>query len=254
MIALHKIAWPVFGVVSVTVLAAAPVLVIYPSGETVPENLLRIELRSSSPLRPAVGPGHLRLFTADGAEVENPFLDYALPGADEKRVAILFHPGRVKSGVGANLALGRALRAGEIVTLVVTHPALAGPVRKTWRVTAFDADCPDPSRWTLNLPRPGGRDPLVVTLDAPISAASEAMIAVGTPDGRGLAGSAVLRAGETSWCFTPDHPWRVGRYAVEVHPDLEDSAGNRPGVRFESSPASGVLPAPGATLSFEIAR
>jgi hypothetical protein len=76
-----------------------------------------------------------------------------LPSPDAKRVTILLHPGRVKSGDHAHLVFGRALRAGSVVTLVVDDPALAQPVRKTWEVTAFDAESPQPAQWTFEPPR-----------------------------------------------------------------------------------------------------
>ena len=60
-------------------------------------------------------------------EIDWPFLDLPLPAADGRRVAILLHPGRVKSGLQANLRRGRALRRGAKVTLVIRHPEL-GPM------------------------------------------------------------------------------------------------------------------------------
>src|SRR5258708_3869530 len=113
---------------------AKPSALVYPSGPTVPENLLRIELRFSSPLEPPLTLDHITLADADGIEIKGALLDLPLPNADGKSVIILFHPGRLKSGVGANVALGHALHAGTPVTLVVSHPALAKPGRKSWQI------------------------------------------------------------------------------------------------------------------------
>ncbi|MGH8497685.1 MAG: hypothetical protein ACRERV_02590 [Methylococcales bacterium] len=227
---------------------------IYPSGPTVPENLLRIELRCSAPLRPPLSVEHVRLTGADGIEIKDAFLDLPLPSPDGKRVTILFHPGRVKSGVGANLAFGRALHAGETVTLVVDHPALAKPIRKTWQVTAFDAESPQPAHWTFEPPRPGSRSPIALHLDKPISSSAEALIAIRGPDGQRLAGGAQLENGETVWRFVPAQPWQVGSYAVVTHPDLEDSVGNRPSAPFEVSDASQTRRDEGTVHSFMLAK
>jgi len=217
---------------------AGPSVAVYPSGPTVPENLLRIELRLSSSMKPLLEMEHVRLLDSDGMEIESPFLDVPLPGADSRRLTILLHPGRVKSGLGANLALGRALRSGSAVTLAIDHPALAQPVRKTWRVTPFDAASPQPAHWTFEPPRRGSRSPMLVRLDAPISACAEALIAIRAPDGQRLPGTARLEDGETSWRFVPSRPWRGGRHALVTHRDLEDPAGNRPCAPFEGFGAS----------------
>jgi len=221
-------------------LQAEPLAEVYPSGGIVPENLLRIEVRFSMPVEPALRVENLTLHTGNGVEIKNPFLDLLLPGRDGRRVTILLHPARVKSGVGANLAFGRALHAGETVTLIIEHPMLSTPVRKTWRVTAFDARPPRPERWTFEPPQPGSRSPLVVTFDKPVSSAAEDLIAVRGVDGLRLAGDAHLENGETTWRFVPTHPWATGSYAIVVHPDLEDVAGNRLDVPFESRGASRV--------------
>lgn len=227
-----------------------PAVLVYPSGPVVPENLLRIELRFSAPLHLPLTMDQVKLIDGNGSEMKDPFLDLLLPSRDDKSVTILFHPGRVKSGVGANLALGRALRAGTTVTLVVDHPALTTPVRKSWQVTAFDAKPPRPDRWTFALPQPGSRSDLVLHLDKPISSTAEHLIAVRGPDGNRLAGAARLENGETIWRFTPSRPWRAGSYAVVTHPDLEDLAGNRPGVPFEAAGGSQVRDEAGTVENF----
>jgi hypothetical protein len=116
-----------------------PSVLVYPSGPTVPENLLRIELHFSAPLHNPLTIDEVKLFDVNGREIDNPFLGLPLPASYGKRVTILLHPGRVKSGLRANLVFGRVLHAGSMVTLVVEHPRLGQPVRKSWEVTGFDA-------------------------------------------------------------------------------------------------------------------
>src|SRR5262245_20110617 len=210
MKALRAIAASLFFALSTASLLARQSILVFPSGPTVPENLLRIELRLSTPLRVPISTEHIKLTDGSGVETKNAFLDLPLPAADGKSVTILLDPGRVKSGVAANLALGRALHAGDTVVLTFTHPAVAKPVRKAWQVTAFDAEPPQPSRWTLALPPPGSRASLVLHLDKPISSSAGALIAIRGPNGERVAGKGSLESGETVWRFVPTRKWRAG--------------------------------------------
>jgi hypothetical protein len=238
--------------------AAASAATVHPSGASVPENLLRIELRFEAPLQAPLALSQVRLLDADGIEIESAFLDLTLPSADGRRVTLLLHPARVKTGVGANVALGRALHAGFSVTLVVDGAAEGSRpgerVRKTWQVTPFDAGSPDPDRWRFTPPAPGSRAPLALQLDRALNASAEAMIAVRGPDGERVPGRARLEAGETRWRFTPARPWRAGRHAIVTHPDLETPAGNRPCAPFEALHAQQGRCGGGTERPFEIGR
>lgn len=219
---------------------AAKSAVVFPSGPSIPENLLRIEIDFGAPLGHILDVERIKLLDGAGSEIGEAFLDLPLPDREMRRFTLLLHPGRVKSGVGANLALGRALRAGEKVTLVITDPALTQPLRKTWQVEAFDADSPRPQRWIFTAPAYYSRDPLVVRFDGALSSTARSLIAIRGPDGERIPGAAHLEAGETAWRFVPAQPWRAGAYALVTHPQLEDPAGNRPCAPFELARGSRV--------------
>lgn len=237
-IAARRVVLAASAVLCVGATAAGPPVVVFPAGPSVPENLLRIELRFALPLRAPLNVDHVKLLADDGQQIEDAFLDLPLSSADGKRVTLLLHPGRVKSGVGANLLLGRALKAGSPVALVVDDPAIGPPIRKSWQVVAPDTLPPVPASWTLSLPAAGGRLPLTVHLEAPIGSSSESLIAVRGADGKRLDGAVALSDSETSWQFVPTRPWRAGRYALVTHADLEDEAGNRACAVFEMPGAS----------------
>jgi hypothetical protein len=220
----------------------------------VPENLLRIELRVAKPLHAPLLADRVRLLDADGQQIEGAFLDLALPSADGRRLTLLLHPGRVKSGVSAHLRLGRALHAGSQITLLVDDPAIGEPVHKTWQVVAFDATSPVPRAWTVEAPRAASRTPLIVHLDAAISSTSQDLIAVRGADGKRVEGATTLIDSERTWRFAPTRPWRAGHYALMTHPELEDPAGNRICASFEAVQASRVACDGGAAASFSIAR
>lgn len=213
---------------------------------------MRIEVRLPTPLHRSLDMAHVMLQDSMGRPIAEPFLDLPLPSADGRRIALLLHPGRVKTGVGANVMLGRALRAGEVVTLVIDDPAIGRAVRKTWHVTPFDDSRPSPSRWMVSAPRAGTRLPLLVHLQAPISAAAEGLIAVKGIDGRRLSGRTILSDGETNWRFFPAHAWQAGQHWIVVHPDLEDPAGNRSCAQFEEPGASRVVCKEGQERAFNV--
>jgi hypothetical protein len=219
---------------------AAPAASVTPSGNTVPENLLRIELHLARPLPRPLAMDRVHLLDDEGQDIPDAFLDLPLPGDDGRTIALLLHPGRVKTGVGANLALGRALHADETVTLVVDDPQLGPPLRKRWRVDAPARQAFVGPGLAIDVPRAGTRAPLQVRFGTPLTASSIRLLAVRGPAGERVAGSPAFRDGETAWRFVPARPWRAGEYALRVHPLLEDVAGNRGCAPFEAAALADV--------------
>lgn len=218
-------------------LASDPIR-ISPSGATVPENLLRIELEFDRARDLGSQGVRASLVDEDGEVIEDALLDLTLPSADGRHLTLLMHPGRVKTDVGPNRAVGRALAAGHQVTLVVSCSWSSSPSRRTWQVVEPDVDGPAPASWRVTAPAAGGRAPLRVALDAPVDKGGSGLIAVRNARGDRIAGSGRLEEGETLWVFTPVHPWPRGAYDIAVHPDLEDPAGNRTCGAFEASRGS----------------
>lgn len=227
-----------------------------PAGPEVPENLLRIELRFDSALRQPFDLRHVKLLDARGAVIEAPFLDLPLRGRDGRTITLLLHPGRIKTGVAPNLALGPVLHAGETVTLVVDGPAVGLPLRaslrKTWVVTAALRQPIDPSAWRFEPPSAGSLAPLQVVLDRPLTAGALHWLAIADAQGRWLAGSARMNDDELRWQFTPAWPWRAGAHSLRVHPALEDVAGNRLCAAFEQATLSAVDCRTGGERPFQV--
>ena len=229
--------------------ASATVVAVFPSGRSVPENLLRLSIVfSGRPPVPALP--HLTLLRADGSVIDRPFLEQELWAPDGRTLTILLHPGRVKIGLIAHEMLGRALRPGETVRL-----AWDGQTLKSWTVGLADTAPPDPAAWRLRTPAAGSRAPLTVTLDRPVEALDGDLIAVASPSGYRLSGRARLGPGQTSWSFRPTAPWQAGTYALRVNPNLENPCGNRVGETFEHTIAGpGTAPPSRAAPSFSPAR
>lgn len=228
--------WTALGLATlcVSAIGASPAARVQPSGDTVPENLLRIELRFAAPLQSPLDMRRV-ILESDGRRIEGAFLDEPLSSANARKVTLLLHPARVKTGVRANNEHGRVLKAGNVVTLRIEALAPRQTVSKSWRVVSPLTTPLAPRNWKLNPPRSGGRSPLLVEMDVPISSAADGLIAIRGPDGLRVKGTAALGDGERTWTFLPDKPWAAGRYALVTHPDLEDPAGNRVCAPFEAS-------------------
>ena len=96
---------------------------VYPSGDAVPENLLRMYIEFSGPMGRPSGIPHMKLLGADGREIEGAFLplDYEFWDPAHTRFTAFLDPGRVKSGILPNKQMGRALDTGRTVTLVISR-------------------------------------------------------------------------------------------------------------------------------------
>lgn len=223
---------------------ASPQLVaVHPASDTLPENLLRWYLEFSRPMRPGQALAHVRLLNDRGEEDRTAFLDTSeeLWDPEGRRLTLLFDPGRVKRGIRTNLEQGRPLRAGRRYRLVIdagwqdmSGEPLATSLEKHIVATGADHDGPDPASWTLLLPVVGTTDPLVIAFPEPLdhALASRLIIVLGDR-GHPLEGRVALRDKDREWTLTPDAAWRGGRHQLQVSPELEDLAGNRPGRAFD---------------------
>jgi hypothetical protein len=225
--------------------------VITPSGPEVPANLLRIEVHFDRPL-PALPPQAIVLRDAAGNPIADALLDIALPDKDERNLVVLMQPGRIKHGVGPNLALGPALHEGDRVSIELRDPRLARPLVRSWRVGAAYERKLVPESWKLQAPPARSKAPLVLGLPSAINASAAPLIAVTGADGRRIPGKAALVAGETEWRFVPAAPWKPGSYRVRIHPSLEDPAGNRLCAAFEERRQSERRCEDGASVGFTV--
>jgi hypothetical protein len=216
-------------------LAASAAALVTPSGPAVPENLLRIVVHLEAPLSAPLDMRHVVLSGSDGVAIDGAFLDLPLAGRDGKSLTLLLHPGRIKTGVGPNVAVGPALRAGQSVQLRIDDPQLKRVVEKRWQVRPPLRQAIMPQQWTVPAVKRGSRAPLRVRFPDALDGDAAPLLALQGPDGRRVAGVARLAAGETEWRFTPAQAWRAGSYVLRVHPQLEDPQGNRLCSAFEQA-------------------
>lgn len=219
---------------------------VQPSAGEVPANLLRISITFAAPVEGPVLP-RIGLALDDGTQMPEPFLPQELWSPDGRILTLLFHPGRVKTGLVARETLGPILRAAEDVVLTFDKRTI-----KRWHVGPVDPNGPLASAWRLSPVRAASRQPLVVKLDGPIDGREEDYLAVVDVRDHLVAGHARLTQGETTWTFEPALPWRAGEYRLAVRGTLEDPAGNRLGSHFETPMGSIRRAAADAVVAFDV--
>lgn len=215
---------------------------VYPSGDAVPENQLRMYIHFSAPMGRRGGLDYIQLLDEDGKTIEDPFLplDADFWNEDRTRYTVFFDPGRQKRGILPNRAMGPSLNAGHTYTLVVKRDWTDGngqPLKEKF-TRRFRAGPPDrrpldQRAWKLDPPLAGTRSPLVVRFPEPLDHGL-LMRALGVRRGAAtVPGESRVEAEETRWSFTPLEPWEPGEYELVALSVLEDLAGNRVGRAFE---------------------
>jgi hypothetical protein len=215
---------------------------VYPTADVVPENLLRMYIEFSEPMGRPSGIEHMKLFDESGREIPGAFLplDYEFWSPDHTRFTAFFDPGRVKGGILPNQQMGRALRTGRSVTLVIGHEwrdqygrPLKEDFRRVLRVGPAEDQPLDTASWRIQPPAAGGRDSLLVSFPKPLDHAL-LMRALGVRrEDAAVEGDVIIDQAETRWAFTPKQPWRAGTYQLLALDTLEDVAGNQIGRAFE---------------------
>jgi len=227
---------------ALTAVPSTVVARVYPSGDVVPQNLLRMYVEFSAPMGRKSGVEYITLLDHAGREIPGAVLplEYEFWSPDHTRFTVFFDPGRVKKGILPNRQMGRPLEQGRTVTLVISREwrdehglPLKEDFRRVLRVGPTDLEPLDTASWHIQAPRAGDRSGLVVTFPEPLDRGL-LMRALGvTRDGKEVEGDIAINQLETGWTFTPKDPWRAGTYGLLALDILEDLAGNQIGRAFE---------------------
>lgn len=223
--------------------ASTEVLHVFPSATLLPENLLRMYLTFSAPMRRGQAYEHVQLLDAEGVPVHEALIPFQqeLWNRAGTRLTLLFDPGRIKRGLVPHLELGAPLQADRGYTLVVDSEwldergaRLREAFSHSFRTTSPDRESPDVAFWELELPLTGSRRALNVRFPEPLDQAQlQRMIEVLDGTGERLEGRVSIGEEEALWSFVPVAPWRAGAYELRVDALLEDLAGNSFARAFE---------------------
>lgn len=219
------------------------VLGIYPSGDTVPENLLRIYIEFSAPMSRVGGLDFITLRDSNDKVVNAAFLplDADFWNTERTRYTAFLDPGRVKRGILPNEQLGRAILAGRQYSVVVDSSwrdehglPLTATYRKRLSVAPPDERIVAVKDWRITAPSANSRDALVVRFTKPLDhGLLQRAIGVESSKGAPIDGDITITQHEMEWQFTPREAWRAGDFKLIVLTLLEDPAGNRTDKPFE---------------------
>jgi hypothetical protein len=228
------------------------VTAVYPSGDVILENQLRMYVQFSGPMGQQTGVDHIALLDKAGHELVDAMLplDTELWNSERTRYTVILDPGRVKREILPNRMMGRPLRRGETITLVVKKDWLDGrgvplksEFRRDYRVGSAIERPLNTAEWRIATPPAGTRDALTVTFPAPLDHALLARALGVSRAGAAVPGDLRIEAGETRCVFVPRDPWQAGEHSIVVLPILEDLAGNRIGRAFEVRSPGDAVPA-----------
>jgi hypothetical protein len=226
------------------VLGAAPsarVVQVYPSGDVLPSNQLRLYIYFSAPMSRGEAERHIHVLDRQGQVLPGIFL----PGEElwdpnQQRLTMTFDPGRIKRGLTSNSAMGPPIAEGALYTLVIDRDwpdaagaPLADEFRKPFRGGPAVRTAPDPKRWRVTAPPPGSSDPLVVDFPRPMNYVLLLRMIRVSAGSVEVSGAAAVDRHETQWRFTPHQAWAPGTYQLVVDTVLEDLAGNHIGQLFD---------------------
>lgn len=229
---------------------------VFPSSDSLPENLLRFYVCFSNPMQRGRSEEQIRLLGPDGRPAPDTLYRPPVELWDRtmRHLTILLDPGRLKRRVGPNRELGPPLKAGQKYTLAIgpgmidfSGCSLGESSNKSFRVIEAIREPIAIQQWTIQPPPAKSREPLVIMFPTPLDwAMLWRAITIAPEGGHPINGRITIGADESRWSFTPTGPWSEGSYYIRIAPDLEDICGNnlsgafdRP-LRSDSNPVNDV--------------
>lgn len=243
---------------------APSVTAIYPSADTLPENLLKVYLHFDRPMREGLSGKYVKLIKNRRDTVDGAFLDLQpeLWNPERTLLTVWLDPGRIKRDLQPNKRLGAPMQSGMHYEVFVSQAwtdtrgkELAKSYRKAFVTTAKDSRSPQPATWILVLPSSSTRQPLQIHFKEPLDhGLLQEVFTIHDSKGTNVAGQWHVGSAEMQAGFTPTVSWKAGSYKILIEPRLEDLAGNnlvRPfdkDVTKEQEPVTGEI----TVLPFDI--
>ena len=217
---------------------------VFPSGEVIPENQLRLYIHFSAPMGMKGGLDYVHLLDEQGKEVIDPFLplDAEFWNDDRTRYTVFFDPGRQKRGIPVDRRDGPIADRRQVL-----HAGRRQGVARRQRPTAegnLQAHVQGRPARRAAARSHGVADPGAAVRHARAAASSRfpsrsimacccARSACRAPTARAIGGDISVGTGELTWSFTPREFWKAGTHHLVAFGMLEDLAGNRIGRAFE---------------------
>jgi hypothetical protein len=228
VVATFTIPWPDASV-------KAEVVHIYPSADTLPENLLKFYIQFSLPMQEGNALDHIILIKDGTDTLKNTFLELQqeLWSNDRKTLTVWFDPGRIKRDLQPNKLLGPPLEKGHHYQLIIDKGwdtgegvAMQSSFGKKFVTTARDDASPDMTKWKIIPPAKLNMDPLAVEFEEPMNYDWGGCFSVYDSSGNYIFGRVEIGRNEKSLLFYPEARWAPGVHTIHICPQIEDVAGN----------------------------
>jgi len=225
---------------------------VYPTTSQIPENILRFYVYFSEPIKDGSTIKSIHIFNEDNIEVNlydtnssatGIFLETLeeLWSPDYQRITLILDPGRVKTGLDANLELGRSFESGKKYTMEIDTEieALSGEklvkkFRKEFEVVSEDRIPPNDDNWKIVIPKENTFDPLRIEFNDILDHAQMiSFIRVYDSSNSSLQGEVKFKNNESVWEFYSNSKWEKGNYSIKIDVRLEDLAGNNIQGKFD---------------------
>ncbi|MEM7485228.1 MAG: hypothetical protein AAF348_08465 [Bacteroidota bacterium] len=208
---------------------------VYPTSKVLPENLLRMYVQFSQPMKTIDNIDKIKLIDEHGNEVKNVFFNNTqeLWNKEQTQLTLILDPARVKTGLKANELLGHAVKPYKNYTLLigdledVHHQKMKTSFRKKITIEKSDITIPKISDWKLTIPEIKSKDSFVVSFQQMLDYNSlKQRLVITDAKNNPIEGSISIKNQETQWSFQPNEPWKSGSYILYVDTRLEDPSGN----------------------------
>ena len=217
---------------------------IYPSNDTVPENLLKMYFFFSEPMQQIRSLDYIKVVNKNTLDTVDVFLELQpeLWNANNTRLTLWLDPGRVKTDLIPNKTKGLPIVMGNTYELLVLQEwkdergfPLSKTTSKIFFVSERDRKKPNLEEWKVAVPANNSRNELKIFFNDVLDAVLlQETIVISNADGTQLQGEFLLSNEEKEIRFIPEKEWISGTYIISVEAKLEDLSGNNLNRLFDS--------------------
>ncbi len=217
-------------------LSTPELIAIYPTNDTLPENLLKLYFQFSESMQEGHSLKHITLIAENQDTLRNTFLDLQpeLWNADGNLLTVWLDPGRIKRGLQPNLKLGAPLVHGKQYSLIISSDwkskagvPLKVSIKKNFVVGKRDELSPNPNQWGISPPPSKTKDPVIIQLHESLDyALLMETIQIFDDHDNAIKGFIELDQEERNFQFIPEEFWNSGDFKIRIESRLEDLSGN----------------------------
>ncbi|WP_100615783.1 Ig-like domain-containing protein [Confluentibacter citreus] len=212
-------------------------IAMYPTTDSVPENLLKMYLVFSKPMQELGNSlDYITIYDNTSNKEVTVFLELQseLWNKDHNTLTLWLDPGRVKTDLIPNKELGLPIQKGHNYTITINSnwkDARGQPIdsayTKTLSVGSRDNEKPNTANWLIKSPKKDTKELLNIDFNEAMDyfVAMEGFTILDS-DKNNIVGTFSLANKEHELHFYPNQTWKSGTYTISVENRLEDLAGN----------------------------